>query len=169
MTKYHKTDIYLACEGRIDRTFSSSYNPQAYKEFFVAKKWVRRSGFIVSPSSELQIQGELGYLNEINKVIAVTTHIGTANIKLSQYVKKHGFNKPFDYFIMIDKLTLDSDTTLVSVRRNYKAHKTILFDFVHHTIFNAKRFLPRAKNNDNVSLDKVKKIIINGQVWQNTP
>ena len=149
MTKYHKATIYLVCEGKIGS--GSVIGFKSLREFHVAKKWIRQSGFDssgVRSGSELAITKVVGLVGEITKVIAITTHLTLAEKKLKQYVKKYGFSKlaGFNLFIMTEPLTLNYDTTLVSVRRNYVAHRTILHDFVYHAQFNAKRYLPYNRN-----------------------
>ena len=145
MTKYHKATIYLVCEGKID---IQPFTSQNLKEFCVAKSWYLDKSTIYPAPKKLHISTEIGLVSEITKVIAITTHMIIAKKKLEQYVKKYGFSKlaGFNLFIMTEPLILNYDSTLVSVRRNYVAHRTILHDFVYHAQFNAKRYLPYDRN-----------------------
>jgi len=151
MKKFNKTQIYLVCEGKIDtlHTNPKLLSQTNQKEFYVAKKWEMKT--------KLDVRKEVGKLEDISKIIAITTHREIAYKKLYDYVKRHGFSKipNYDLFIMTEPLILNHDSTIVSVRRNYKAHKTILFDFVYKKFFNSKRYVPRTD--------------VNGKVWQSFP
>jgi len=134
LTKFHKVSIYLVVEGKIE-THGSIVD---MRDYYLANKWI-------SLPKALKITKQIGVLKEISKIIAVTTHMPIAEKRLSDYVKRNGFSMipSFDLFIMEQPLILNDDSTIVSVRRNYKAHKTVLYDFVHKSFFNAKRYLPR--------------------------
>jgi len=129
MKKLKKTEIFLVCEGKIETRIRQP------KLLYVAKNWIKKNHLVIGR--------ELGKLEDISKIITITTHREIAEKKLYDYVKRYGFSKipNYDICIITEPLVLNHDTALVSVRRNYLAKKTILFDYIYNKYFNARRYL----------------------------
>jgi len=69
-------------------------------------------------------------VNPISLIIAVSTHKGLCEKRLKTYLKRVGKTKGCKYKVAEFTMVMPEDTTVVRKIRDYKAHRTILFDFV---------------------------------------